>query len=113
MSPDILCQVDETGPATVVHFDYPRVADEMRNRLYELVESEGKTHLVLDFSNVVAIASVALGIFVTLQRKIVAAGGKLAFCGLEPNMRYLFQITHLDKILTICDTKEEAIAAVA
>ena len=112
MSADVLCQVDDLGTATIVHFDYPRLAEETRSRLYELVESAGKTRVVLDFSDVVAISSVALGILVTLQRKVTAAGGKLAICCLDPNLRYLFQITQLDHVLTLCETKEEAVAAV-
>lgn len=113
MSPDALYHIHDVGPVTVVHFDYPRVADEARTQLYELVESQGKTHLVLDFTSVVVISSVALGILVTLQRKVVAAGGKLAICGLDENLCYLFQITQLDRVLTLCETREQALAAIA
>ncbi len=113
MSTDALYHVNDDGPATIVHFDYPRVADEARSQLYGLVEGQGKTHLVLDFSSVVVISSMALGILVTLQRKVVAAGGKLALFGLDPNLRYLFQITQLDRVLTLCETKDEAVAAIS
>ena len=113
MSPDALYHIDDVGTAIVVHFDYSRMADEARTSLYDLVESQGKTHIVLDFTSVVVISSVALGILVTLQRKVVAAGGKLAICGLDENLRYLFQITQLDRVLTLCDTREQALAKIA
>ena len=113
MSPDALYHIDDVGSATVVHFHYSRVADEARTLLYDLVDSQGKTHIVLDLTSVVVISSVALGILVTLQRKLVAAGGKLAIYGLEDNLRYLFQITQLDQVLTLCDTREQALAKIA
>ena len=42
MSPDALYHIDDVGTATVVHFDYSRMADEARTSLYDLVESQGK-----------------------------------------------------------------------
>ena len=66
--------------------------------------------LVLDFTKVKSISSSALGIVVSLNRKITAAGGSLKLFGLDENVSYLFSITTLDKILSLHPTLEAALA---
>lgn len=93
--------IETIGGVTVVRCDYPHLALECRDTLYGLVETQGVRRLVLDLGQVRSVASVALGVLVSLNRKMSQAGGQIRFCGLDPNVQYLFQITTLDRILDI------------
>lgn len=60
----------------------------------------GKT-LVIDFSDVDLLPSACLGKLVRLSKNVEAVGGKLVLQSLSPNLLNVFQITGLDRVLTI------------
>jgi anti-sigma B factor antagonist len=74
-----------------------------------LVEDEGPRRLLLDLSNVRFLSSNALGILVSLKKKVDAAGGRLRLCGLEPDLLELLRITNLDRIFEMYESREEAL----
>jgi hypothetical protein len=57
----------------------------------------------LNFRNVEYVSSAALGLFITLHRTMVAGGGQLVLCFLRPEIYEVFQLTKLDRLLTIED----------
>lgn len=69
--------------------------------------------VVIDLSEVQMIASAGLGMLVTLNGSAKKGGGKLALCKLEPMLKQVFEMTKLHRVLTICDTREQAIKAVS
>jgi anti-sigma B factor antagonist len=105
--------VQEVGSVTVVA---PRgdvdmaVADDLMLRLTQLVD-RGRTHLVLDLGAVMYIDSSGLGALVAATKHARAAGGDVRVCALEQDVRALFDITRLDKVLSVHPTRQEAIAA--
>ncbi|NJS35896.1 MAG: STAS domain-containing protein [Brachymonas sp.] len=70
-----------------------------------------KRKLVLNFSNVEYMSSAALGKFITLNKKVQAAGGRLILCNISPAIYEVFEITKLDKLFVIKGDEEAAIHA--
>jgi DNA-directed RNA polymerase subunit RPC12/RpoP len=63
----------------------------------------GAGRVVADFSGVTVVDSAALGRLLTLHRKCQQAGGRLTVRGVRPEVRELFQLTKLDRILDVED----------
>ena len=94
---------------TVVTFSDAKVVPETNDPLYRLVEDERHTRLLLDLSNVRFLSSNALGILVSLKKKVDAAGGRLRLCGLEPDLLELLRITSPDRIFETYESREDAL----
>jgi anti-sigma B factor antagonist len=105
--------VKEMGTVTVVT---PRgdvdmaVAEDVRRRLMELVD-RGQARLVLDLGSVMYIDSSGLGALVAAMKHARAAGGDIKVCALENDVRSLFEMTRLNKVLAVHATRQEAVAA--
>lgn len=100
---------------TVVEFKTPSLMDplileEIGKELYRLVDEEDKRHLVLDFEKVQYLSSQAIGIVLTLNKKLAALkNSKFVLCGVGPKLLELLKITRLDRILTVKPTQKEAV----
>ncbi len=105
--------VNEVGSVTIVA---PRgdvdmaVADEMRARLTALVD-RGRARLVLDLGAVMYIDSSGLGALVASMKHARAAGGDIRVCALESDVRALFEMTRLTKVMSVHATRRDAVAA--
>jgi anti-anti-sigma factor len=99
--------VETNGSPTVVRFAGSKVClneetvECVRHQLIDLAESPGAQELVLDFGNVHYIASLALGVLVTMHKRVAAAGRRLTLCNLRPPVREVLAITCLDKLLNV------------
>jgi anti-sigma B factor antagonist len=69
----------------------------------------GQTKIVLDFKDVSYISSQGLRTIVTALKKAKASGGFLKLAGLTDEVKKIFQISGLIKVLSLFDTVEEAI----
>jgi anti-sigma B factor antagonist len=107
-------EVQESGDVTVVSFTDRKILDEQNiqsigEQLYALVEDGGKRKMVLNFSRVEYLSSAALGKLITLNKKLQAAKGRLALCGIAPQLYEVFEITGLKKVFNIYDDEQEAL----
>ena len=84
---------------------------ELKQAVLEALE-EGDTKYVIDFSNTGYIDSSGLGVLVSVSKKIREAGGDLRLSGLNEDLRMLFELTKLDSLFKISDTRDEAVNAV-
>ncbi|HYE94519.1 MAG TPA: STAS domain-containing protein [Terriglobales bacterium] len=106
-------EVKDAGKITVVA---PRgdvdmaVADQVRQRLTGLVD-QGRARLVLDLASVMYIDSSGLGALVAAMKHARAAGGDIKVCMLESDVRALFEMTRLNKVIAVHATRQEAVAA--
>jgi anti-sigma B factor antagonist len=66
--------------------------------------------IVLDFTRVHHICSSALGVLVSLKRKIRNKNGELKLVLDDEDLLQVFEITMLDKVFDIYPTVEEAVA---
>ncbi len=69
--------------------------------------------VVLDLKDVTLLASMGLGLLVTMNKEAGANGGKLAICGLSPDIVQLLKVTHLERVLKIHPDRDAAIKAVS
>jgi anti-anti-sigma factor len=100
---------------TVIEFRIPSLMDPVQledigKNLYHLVDAEDRRRIVLDFEKVTYLSSQAIGIVLTMNRKLSGLkNSKLVLCGVGPRLMELIKITRLDKILTIKPTQREAV----
>jgi anti-anti-sigma factor len=69
--------------------------------------------MILDFEKVQYLSSQAIGIVLTLNKKLGALPhSKLVLCGVGPRLMELLKITRLDRLLTVKPTQREALKVV-
>jgi anti-sigma B factor antagonist len=104
---------EDAGEATVIHFTGRKVSlneetlESVRDRLAALVEESGPSRLLLDFRNVEYVSSQALGTLVSLHKKGLAAGRRLALRNLSPLVAEVFAVTRLDSFLDVRPAEPE------
>lgn len=100
---------------TVVEFRNASLMDPVElehigQSLYRLVDAEDRRRIVLDFEKVQYLSSQAIGIVLTMNKKLNALkNSKLVLCGIGPRLAELLKITRLDRLLTIKPTQKEAV----
>ena len=72
---------------------------------------EANTKVVLDLSRVRFVDSSGLGFFLSCLRKVKARGGELKLCGMSKQVRVVFELVRMHRIMEIHNTREEAIRA--
>jgi len=85
-----------------------------RQELKELVREAleaGERKFVIDFTETGYIDSSGLGALVSISKKVREAGGDLRLAGLNDDLRTLFELTKLDTLFAIADTRDQALAA--
>ena len=73
---------------------------------------QGARYIVVDMSRLEYISSAGLRSVLGLARAVRGAAGGLAFCGLQPMVAEVFRISGFSGILTVCESREAALAAV-
>ena len=84
-------------------------ADEFRQGAVDLLGS-GILGFFVDLSGVEYIDSTGLGTLMYLYREVKGRGGAVRFYGLTPAVLDVFKLTHLDKVVEIAPTRDEALA---
>jgi len=106
--------LDDVG---VVNFTTTQVLDELNvqqlgQELMDLVEKRYMVKLVLNFENVKFLSSAVLGKLISLNKRLTAEKGRLAFCHIREDIMQVFKITRLDKLIPILESEEEAVQKV-
>jgi stage II sporulation protein AA (anti-sigma F factor antagonist) len=73
----------------------------------------GDRRVVLDLAGLDYISSAGLRLVLLAAKRLKQAGGRLALCGLRPQIREVFEISGFVSILTVVGSRQEAEAAVA
>lgn len=99
-------EVEDYGDITVVNFIDRKILDEQNiqrigENLFSLVDEHARKKILLNFSNVEYLSSAALGKFITLNKKVQTAGGKLVMCNINEDIFEVFEITKLNKLFNI------------
>jgi anti-sigma B factor antagonist len=100
---------------TIVNFQDTSILDtaqieQIGSELYAYVDDRGCKRLILDFTKVQFLSSSALGLLITLHKKVAAVKGALVLCGLRKDLMKIFEITNLAKIFTFKPDEKEALA---
>jgi len=104
---------DPSGVCVISVSDQLIVANrqELKQAVLEALEA-GATRFVIDFTDAGYIDSSGLGVLVSVSKKVRETGGELRLSGLNEDLRMLFELTKLDTLFKISDTRQEAIEAV-
>src|SRR6185312_12968401 len=109
-------EVEDIGDVTVVNFTDKKILDEQNiqvigDQLFSLVDEYGRRKILLNFGNVEYLSSAARGKFITLNKKVNAAGGRLILCNIDPQIYEVFEITKLNKLFNIQKEEQAALQA--
>jgi anti-sigma B factor antagonist len=118
MADTSLLQIFERDGITNVEFVESNILDEVCIRrigdeLASVIQRKNRPKIVLNFQNVNALSSSALGMLITVNTKVGDKQGKLALASLEEPIRDVFRITKLDKAFSICDSLAQAMKSVS
>lgn len=109
-------EVEDIGEVAVVNFTDKKILDEQNiqligEQLFSLVDELGRKKILLNFRNVEYLSSAALGKFITLNKKVNGAAGKLVLCNIDPQIYEVFEITKLNKLFNIIKDEQAALQA--
>ena len=76
----------------------------------ELVESDEPQHVLLDLSGLIFAGSSFFGSLLFWKEEVGKRGGTLVLFGLRPEVASTMRIFALDRVLTICDDRQAALA---
>jgi anti-sigma B factor antagonist len=82
-------------------------APELKQELHRLV-GEGAKRIVIDMTQTTFIDSTTLGVLLSVVKRVRPEGGSVVLVCPDRNVKRIFEITLLDRVFTIVDTREEA-----
>jgi len=104
--------MNRLGEVTVVDVEGQLIVgnrQELKQRVLDELEGGGRKFLI-DFSNTGYIDSSGLGVLVSLSKKIRELGGELRLSTLNEDLRTLFELTKLDTLFRIADSRDEGLS---
>ena len=84
-------------------------APEFKQQLLEVIGQGGKD-VVVDFSGTTFIDSTTLGVLVGGVKRLRANEGRLSLVCSDRNITKIFEITGLDRVFAIHETREDAVS---
>ena len=78
-----------------------------------MVDEHKPINLLLNFENVEHLSSAALGMLITLHKRIMESRGQLKLSNINPQIYEVFKITRLNKVFDIYDHAAKAKASFA
>ncbi|MGH3007752.1 MAG: STAS domain-containing protein [Gaiellaceae bacterium] len=85
-------------------------APEFKQQLLEVIGQGGK-RIVVDFTDTTFIDSTTLGVLVGGVKRLRPSGGQLSLVCSDRNITKIFEITGLNKVFPIYETRDEALGS--
>lgn len=85
-------------------------ADQMKRTLTKLLD-DGSRKLLVDLGQVGYVDSSGMGALVASLKHARTVGGDLRLCALQDDVRAIFEMTRLNRAVTIHGTRSEALGA--
>jgi anti-sigma B factor antagonist len=110
--------IEEERPALgvtllVVHGDADlHAAPELRDRLGAAVDA-GDSGIVVDLTQTSFLDSTALGVLLGAVKRLRGGDGRIQLVVSRPELRRIFEITLLDQVMPLAETRGDALAAVS
>ena len=104
-------EVQKKGDVTIVDVKGQLIVgnrQELKQRVLDELEGGSRKFLV-DFAGTAYIDSSGLGVLVSLSKKIREQGGELRLANLNDDLKTLFELTKLDTLFQISDSRERAL----
>ena len=86
---------------------------QMGEEMFKAVDAEHRPKVVIVFANVQHMSSAAQGTLIKVHDRVKTRDGQLRLCDLQPRIREGFKITRLDRLFSIHDTFDAALASFA
>lgn len=99
------------GDVTIVDVDGQLIVgnrQELKQRVLDELD-KGERKFLVDFEKTGYIDSSGLGVLVSLSKKIREQGGALRLANLNDDLRTLFELTKLDTLFDIADSRQRAL----
>jgi anti-sigma B factor antagonist len=106
-------QVNKLNDITVIDVEGQLIVgnrQELKQKVLQELEAGGRKFLI-DFARTGYIDSSGLGVLVSLSKKIREQGGELRLANLNEDLRTLFELTKLDTLFQISNSREDALAS--
>ncbi len=109
-------KVRDISGGSIVEFSDRKILDELcileiQEELSRLVDTKSGGNLLLSFNNVEHLSSAALGMLITLRKKVEEKSGKLKLSDINPQIYEVFKITRLNKVFDIHPSIDKARAS--
>jgi anti-sigma B factor antagonist len=82
---------------------------EFKTQLLQVIEGGAKL-VVVDLTETTFIDSTALGVLIRGVERLKTQDGRLVVACSDPNIVKIFEVTGLDRIFSVCRSREEALA---
>ncbi len=113
MSDQEIFSIETRGGALLVTIEQSdmdwEAAPRLKSAIISAVDASGDMPVVLVLTNVGFIASMGLSMFVELMQEFRQQGRRFILCGIQPEVRKLLALTHLDKVFEILASVDEVI----
>jgi anti-sigma B factor antagonist len=87
-------------------------APEFKQQLLDVISQGGK-NVIVDFSNTTFIDSTTLGVLVGGVKRLRTNDGQLSLVCSDRNITKIFEITGLDKVFPIYESRDEALQSLS
>jgi anti-sigma B factor antagonist len=109
-------RIKRADGVSVVEFADRKILEELSiqeigEELDRLVEGEPGIKLLLNFKNVDHLSSAALGMLITLNKRIREQNGSLKLSDINKQIYEVFKITRLNRVFDIHETSQQALAS--
>ena len=78
----------------------------------ETAITDDDSAVIMELERLTYISSAGLRVILTIGRALQQRGAKLAICALSPGVSDVFQVSGFDQLLTVTDSREEALRLV-
>ncbi len=114
--PSTHLKIKRSGDVSIVEFADRKILEELSiqeigDELRRLTEGETGIRLLLNFENVDHLASAALGMLITLHKRVQEQKGELRLSNINRQIFQVFRITRLNRVFDIHETAEQALEA--
>lgn len=80
--------------------------NQLRREINDVVEN-GAQAVLIDLSDITFMDSSGLSALVSALKTVRTAGGKLSLCGINDQVRMVFELTRMDRVFEIFPNRDE------
>ncbi len=110
----MVIQVDDKGDVVLIEVKEERLdahnSGELKARMLALFE-EDKNNILIDLNDVRFVDSSGLGALVSGFKNASSRNGVLKLCGLQPQVKSMFELTRLHRVFEIYSDAQEALGS--
>jgi anti-sigma B factor antagonist len=110
----MILKIEEKAGVVLIEIKEERLdahnSGELKAEMLKLFD-EGKNNIVIDLKDVRFVDSSGLGSLVSGFKNASARNGNLKLCGLQPQVKSMFELTRLHRVFEIFPGLDEALAS--